>query len=108
MIVWVVVAIVILTGLILGSHDIFYDVIIYSFVSVLIYAIGYGALNHAEVLNQTELEIDAMQEQVRDKYEKSNLKDEDINRLKDELLTVMRSKKLFLKKTESGKNFLKK
>ena len=97
MIVWVVVAIVILTGLILGSHDIFYDVIIYFFVSVLIYAIGYGALNHAEVLNQTELEIDAMQEQVRDKYEKSNLKDEDINRLKDELLTVMRSKKLFLK-----------
>ncbi|MCK9211410.1 MAG: hypothetical protein M0P61_11290, partial [Ignavibacteriaceae bacterium] len=97
MIVWVVVAIVILTGLILGSHDIFYDVIIYFFVSVLIYAIGYGALNHAEALNQTELEIDAMQNQGKDKYEKSNLKDEDINRLKDELLTIMRTKKLYLK-----------
>lgn len=97
MIVWVVVAIVILTGLILGYQDVFYDVIIYFFVSVLIYAIGYGALNHAEVLNQTELEIDAMQDQVKDKYEKSNLRDEDINRLKDDLLEIMRTKKLYLK-----------
>jgi len=97
MIVWVVVAIVILAGLILGSHDILFNVIIYFFISIFIYAIGYGALNHAEALNQTELEIDAIQDQIRDKYEKSNLRDEDIIRLKDELLEIMRTKKLFLK-----------
>lgn len=97
MIVWVVVAIVILTGLVLGYQDIFYDVIIYFFVSILIYAIGYGALNHAEALNQTELEIVAMEEEVKDKYEKSNLRDEDIIKLKDDLLEILRTKKVYLK-----------
>ena len=97
-VVWVVVAIVILTGLILGSHDIFYDVIIYSFISVLIYAIGYGALNHAEVLNQSELVIlDAPEDQTREKYEKSNLTDDDIIKFKERLLDVLQTKKLYLK-----------
>ncbi|MDP3150126.1 MAG: helix-turn-helix domain-containing protein [Ignavibacteria bacterium] len=97
-VVWVVVAIVILTGFILGSHDIFYDVIIYSFISVLVYAIGYGALNHAEVLNQSELVIlDAPEDQTREKYEKSNLTDDDIIKFKERLLDVLQTKKLYLK-----------
>ncbi len=97
MVVWIVVAIVILTGLIIGSHHILLNATIYFFISILIYAIGYGALNHAEVLNQTELEIDAMQDQIKDKYEKSNLRDEDIERLKNDLLEVMQTKKLYLR-----------
>lgn len=97
MIVWVVVAMVIAAGIVLDSHNIIFDVVIYLFISILIYAIGYGALNHAEVLNQTELEIDTMQDQIKDKYEKSNLRDEDIERLKNDLLEIMQTKKLYLR-----------
>ena len=97
MIVWIIVAIAILTSVILGNVGLFFDVAIYFTVSLLIYAIGYGALNHAEVLNQTELEIVAMEEEVKDKYEKSNLRDEDIIKLKDDLLEILRTKKIYLK-----------
>ncbi len=97
MIVWIIVAIAILTSVILGNVGLFFDVAIYFTVSLLIYAIGYGALNHAEVLNQTELEIVALEEEVKDKYEKSNLRDEDIIKLKEDLLEILRTKKVYLK-----------
>jgi len=97
MIVWIIVAIFILTSVIMGADSLFYDIAIYFSVSILIYAIGYGALSHAEVLNQTELGIDTPQDQAREKYEKSNLTEDDIIKFKERLLDVLKTKKLYLK-----------
>ncbi|MFA6980861.1 MAG: helix-turn-helix transcriptional regulator [Ignavibacteriaceae bacterium] len=101
MMVWVVVAIIIMTVIILGSQDIIYEVTIYFFVSILIYAIGYGALNHAEVLNQSDLQDDDSPVEVKnltkEKYEKSNLTEDDVIKIKERLLDILTTKKLYLK-----------
>ncbi len=97
MIVWFIVAIFVIVGVVSDSQRYSNDVFIYFFVSILIYAIGYGALNHAEVLNQTELELDIPQDQAKEKYEKSNLTDDDIVKLKEKLLDVLKTKRLYLK-----------
>lgn len=101
MMVWVVVAIIIMTVIILGSQDIIYEVTIYFFVSILIYAIGYGALNHAEVLNQSDLQDDDSPVEVKnltkEKYEKSNLTEDDVIKIKEKLFDILTTKKLYLK-----------
>ncbi|MBA4407133.1 hypothetical protein C0389_07660 [bacterium] len=96
-VVWIVVIISFMNFFITESAAIF-DPIIYLSMSVLIYAIGYGALNQPEVFTQTEFidETKAELELAKEKYEKSTLNETDIQKIKTELLKLMNSKKLFL------------
>ncbi|MBA4317626.1 MAG: hypothetical protein C0412_04420 [Flavobacterium sp.] len=98
-IVWCVVAVsIVYDSLLPGGYPENFD-IIYIFISILIYAIGYGALNQPEVFNKTEIdEINTVSSEssAKDKYEKSSLGDDDIENIKNNLLLLMNNKKLYL------------
>lgn len=95
-IVWLIVAVFYFVSMVFNPDYGAFDFIIYFSISLFIYAVGYGALNQPEVFTNTELLIVTNNESVKEKYEKSTLAYEDIQRLKTELLTLMNSKKLFL------------
>ncbi|MEW5843052.1 MAG: helix-turn-helix domain-containing protein [Bacteroidota bacterium] len=101
MIVWFVVALAILIPLLAYQYLNIYDSIIYFFISIFIYAIGYGALNQPEVFNYHEEKIKAEETETESsgttKYVKSSLSEEDIERIKTGLIVAMERKKLYLK-----------
>ncbi|MEW6194971.1 MAG: helix-turn-helix domain-containing protein [Bacteroidota bacterium] len=101
MVVWFVVALTILIPIFVDPSLNIYDNIIYFFVSIFIYAIGYGALNQPEVFNYHNEKIKAEETETglseTTKYVKSSLSEEDIERIKTGLIDIMEKKKLYLK-----------
>ncbi len=99
-IVWLVVGISIIYDSFLTSGYPEHIDVIYVFIAILIYAIGYGALNQPEVFNKTgvdELNADNREPAIKDKYEKSSLSEADIEKIKIKLLQLMSIKKVYLK-----------
>lgn len=98
-IVWCVAAASILSEAFAYSESPVLQELIYIFIAVLVYAIGYGALNQPEVFN---LAGPAKEEPVSDtavikeKYEKSSLREGDIEKIKTDLLLLMKNKKPYL------------
>ncbi|MBI1939217.1 MAG: AraC family transcriptional regulator [Ignavibacteriales bacterium] len=103
LIVWIVVALTILIPVFVDPSLNIYDSIIYFFISIFIYAVGYGALNQPEVFNYHDEKIklaDAKEETESTgtaKYIKSSLTEVDIERIKTELIDIVEGKKLYLK-----------
>lgn len=99
MIVWLVVALTILIPVFVDPSLNIYDSIIYFFISIFIYAVGYGALNQPEVFNYHEEKIKAEEAESAGtaKYVKSSLSEEDIERIKTGLIEAMEREKFYLK-----------
>lgn len=100
MIVWFVVALTILIPVFVDPSVNIYDSIIYFFISIFIYAIGYGALNQPEVFNYHDEKMELPEtetESAGTKYVKSSLSEEDIERIKTGLIEMMERKKLYMK-----------
>jgi AraC-like DNA-binding protein len=70
---------------------------IYLAVSIMVYAIGYGALIQPEVFTNEPIinEIEIINKS-KNKYEKSNLTNNDIERIKQSLINIMQERKLYL------------
>ncbi len=96
MIVWGVVVLTVVATVVFFNAAEQNDVVIYLSISVMIYAIGYGALNQPQIFTDSELLIDTGDDKQKEKYEKSTLTEAEIEKSKKELLAIMQSKKLFL------------
>lgn len=71
--------------------------IIYISISLLIFSIGYGALSQSEVFKVAgKTGSNEPEPVVREKYEKSSLEENDIEKIKHSLLFLMDEKKLYL------------
>ncbi len=100
-VVWFVVACLFIVSAIFGLDKGPYDGIIYFFVSIFIYAIGYGALNQPQVFNfkedhKTIEATPSADETVKSvKYVKSSLGEDDIQKIKSDLILLMEDEKLY-------------
>jgi AraC-like DNA-binding protein len=100
--VWIARAIMFVISAIYHLDKAPYDGINYFFVSVLIYTIGYGALNQSDVFNYgkdntgDDAPVQSRVTLKSIKYERSSLGEADIHNIKNDLVRLMEKEKLFL------------
>ena len=100
MIIWIIVALIFISDQIFVIEFGIPDSVIYSAISILIYAIGYGALNQPEVINLTSERIESEikneePESVSVKYERSALSPEEREEISSRLLKLMEEKHVY-------------